>query len=155
VSEHHIELQELPVAMASREIPASAHEVYKILIDPHTYPHWLVGAKDIRDIDGDWPAAGSKFHHRVGAGPLTIPDSTKVLAAVADRQLVLAVRARPLVSAVATFTLVSDGAHCVVQFEEEPAQRLIGNIARPVLDPITHARNHESLKRLADYVTTR
>jgi hypothetical protein len=77
-----------------------------------------------------------------------------VLAAVPDRQLVLAVRARPLVSAVATFTLVSDGSHCVVQFEEEPAVRLVGNIARPVLDPITHVRNHMSLKRLAHYVVT-
>jgi len=143
------------MALASREIRASAHEVYEILVDPATYPQWLVGAKDIRDIDDDWPAAGSKFHHRVGAGPLSIADSTKVLEAEPDRRLVLAVRARPLVSAVATFTLVGDGARCAVQFEEEPAQRLIGNIARPVLDPITHVRNHLSLKRLDRYVATR
>lgn len=140
------------MAMASIAIDASASAVYAVLIDPETYPHWLVGAARIRDVDDDWPAVGSKFHHRVGLGWLSIADSTKVIATEPDRRLVLAVRARPLISAVATFSLVSDGAVCVVSFEEEPSVRLIGNIVRPVLDPITHVRNHQSLKRLADFV---
>ena len=40
-----------------------------------------------------------------------------------DRMLRLAVRARPLISAVATFTVVGDGDRCVLSFEEEPALR--------------------------------
>jgi uncharacterized protein YndB with AHSA1/START domain len=143
------------VALASREIEASAREVFAVLTDPTTYPDWLVGAKDIRDIDDDWPIVGSKFFHRVGLGPLSIPDSTKVIEVVPDRQLVLAVRARPFVSAVATFTLVSDGRRCVVSFEEEPAVRFLGNVVRPLLDPMTHVRNHVSLKRLDRYLGTR
>lgn len=140
------------MAFASREIGASVHDVYRMLIEPRTYPRWLIGATDIRDVDDDWPAPGSRFHHRVGVGWFSIPDSTKVIEVEPDRLVRLAVRARPLVSATATFTLVGDGDRCVVTFQEEPAVRWLGNIARPVLDPVTHLRNHRSLKRLAEVV---
>jgi len=143
------------MAFTSREIDASVSEVFAVLADPETYPDWLAGASDIRDVDEDWPAPGSKFFHRVGLGPLTLPDSTKVLAVETDRCLRLAVRARPLVSAVATFRVVGDDHRCVVTFEEEPAPRLIGNLVRPLLDPVTHLRNHISLKRLEEYISHR
>ena len=95
-------------------------------------------------------AVGSRFHHRVGLGPLTIADSTELLELEPDRLLRLAVRARPLVSAIVTFTVLGQGDRCVVGFEEEPGPRAIGNLVRPLLDPVTHVRNHLSLKRLAD-----
>ena len=69
------------------------------------------------------------------------------------QRIQLAVRARPFISAVVTFTLVGDDGRCMVSFEEEPRVRLIGNMVRPVMDPITHVRNHNSLKRL-EQVTT-
>jgi hypothetical protein len=64
----------------------------------------------------------------------------------------LAVRARPFVAAVATFSLVGDDQRCVVTFEEEPSPRVLGNLVRPLLDPMTHVRNHHSLKRLDELV---
>ena len=67
------------MASTSREISASTHDVFAVLADPSTYPEWLAGAADVRDIDDDWPQPGAKFYHRVGIGPFTIPDSTKVL----------------------------------------------------------------------------
>ena len=136
------------MASASREFAASPHRLFELLIDPRTYPRWLAGAADIRSVDDDWPAVGSRFHHRVGFGPLKIADHTEVLEVQPDRLLRLAVRARPLVAATATFSLVGDGDRCVVTFEEEPAPRLIGNAVRPLLDPMTHVRNHHSLTRL-------
>jgi uncharacterized protein YndB with AHSA1/START domain len=138
------------MAYASREFPVSAHRIFDVLIDPSTYPQWLVGAAEMRDVDDDWPAIGSQFHHRVGIGPLTIPDSTELLDVQPDRLLRLKVRARPLVTAIVTFTVVGDGERCVVGFEEEPGPRAIGNLVRPLLDPVTHMRNHLSLKRLAE-----
>ncbi len=143
------------MAMASIEIRGSASQVYAVLIDPETYPHWLVGAERIRDVDDNWPAIGSKFHHRVGIGPLTIPDSTKVLATEPERRLVLAARARPFFSAIVTFTLVSDGTRCATFFHEIPAQPFVAKLARPVLDPATHVRNQRSLERLAEHVHAR
>ena len=143
------------MAYASREIDASTAEVFAVLIDPATYPSWLVGASEMRDIDDDWPSVGSRFHHRVGVRPLTIADSSEVLAIEQDRLLRLAVRARPLLSAVVTFTLLGQDGRCVVAFEEEPGPRAIGNLVRPLFDPITHVRNHLSLKRLDTFVAPR
>jgi hypothetical protein len=41
----------------------------------------------------------------------------------------------------------------VVNLEEEPAPRAIGNLVRPILDPFTHVRNHQSLKQLERFLT--
>ena len=109
----------------------------------------------MRDIDDDWPRIGSRFHHRVGIRPLTIADNSEVLAIEPDRLLQLAVRARPLISAVVTFTLLVQGGRCVVSFEEEPGPGAIGNLVRPLFDPFTHMRNHISLKRLDAFVASR
>ena len=67
----------------------------------------------------------------------------------------LSVRARPLISATVTFHLVGDGQRCTVCMEEEPSLRLIGNIVRPLLDPLIHVRNHRSLRRLERVVAQR
>lgn len=126
--------------------------MWAVLVDPTTYPDWLIGAASIRDVDDSWPAVGSRFHHRVGLGPLSLPDHSEVLAIDPGRLLRLAVRARPFVSAVATFTLVSDVTATVVSLEEEPRARSIGNVVRPIMDPSIHVRNHRSLRRLARLV---
>jgi uncharacterized protein YndB with AHSA1/START domain len=140
------------MAFASREFELTAQTVFAVIVDPTTYPDWLVGAADMRGVDDDWPRRGSRFHHRVGFGPVTLSDSTELLDVESDRLLRLGVRARPLISAIATFTLVGDEARCVVSLEEEPAPRTIGNLVRPILDPLTHFRNHQSLKQLDRYL---
>ena len=48
--------------------------------------------------------------------------------------------------------VVGDDHRSVVSFEEEPAPRLLGNLVRPLMDPLTHLRNHRSLRRLAALV---
>ncbi len=143
------------MAYCSREFDVPAREVFECLIDPTTYPSWLIGAAHIRSIDPDWPLVGQRFHHRIGIGPLSVPDSTSVLAIEPDHLLRLAVRVRPLVSAVVDFRLVGENDHCVLTMQEEPAPRALGNAVRPLLDPLTHVRNHLSLKRLADVVRER
>lgn len=145
------------MAFTSVEFEATAADVFAVLIDPTTYPRWLVGAEAIRAVDADWPAPGSRFHHRVGFGPLALQDSTKVLEVETDRVLRLAVRARPLISAVVTFRLVGDAARrcCVLTWEEEPAQRRLGALVRPLFDPMTHLRNHRSGRRLVAVVHQR
>jgi len=143
------------MAFACREIAASPAEVYAVLIDPRTYPSWLAGAREIRGVDAEWPAPGSRFHHRVQFGPLTLADSTQMIETQTDECIQLAVRARPFISAVVTFRLLGDDRRCMVSFEEEPRLRIIGNLVRPVLDPTTHVRNHHSLKRLEEVVLMR
>lgn len=140
------------MAFTSRQIDASAAAIFAVLVDPESYPEWLVGADRIRKVDPDWPAVGSMFHHVVGVGPLKIADTTEVLDIEDGRMLRLKVRARPFISAVATLRVVGDSRCSVVTFEEEPAPRTIGNLVRPVLDPTVHMRNHRSLRRLATVV---
>ncbi|WP_421118642.1 SRPBCC family protein [Aquihabitans daechungensis] len=71
-------------------------DVFDGLADPWTYPEWLVGAKEMRSVDAEWPAAGSSFHHRVGlVGPLTLADSSSSCEVDAPNLLVLEVRLVP------------------------------------------------------------
>lgn len=141
------------VAFTSRQIDASPAAVFAVLVDPESYPKWLVGADRIRQVDPDWPTIGSKFHHVVGFGPFKIADSTEVIDIdEGGGMLRLKVRARPFISAFTTLRVVGDYRRSVVTFEEEPAIRTIGNLVRPVLDPTVHVRNHRSLRRLAAVV---
>lgn len=137
------------MAYTCREFPVPPAVVWDLVIDPYTYPEWLIGAADVHEVDDCWPAVGSRFRHRVGIGPLAIPDHSEVLHVEPRRELRLTVRARPLVSAVATFRLVGDRSVSMLSLQEEPAVRTVGNLVRPVMDPSIHLRNHRSLRRLA------
>jgi hypothetical protein len=143
------------MAYTSRTLAASRSAVWDVLIDPHTYPDWLIGAASIRGVDDTWPNVGSRFRHRVGLGWLSIPDHSEVLDIDPGRMLRLEVEARPLIAGVVTFELVSDATGTVVAVEEEPLLRIIGNIVRPVMDPTIHLRNHRSLRRLDRIVQER
>ena len=137
------------MAYTSRELDVSVTTAFCALADPETYPQWLIGANRIRDVDATWPKRGSRFHHVVGAGPLKLADYTEVVDIETDTLLQLRVRARPFIAAVVTFRVIGSDHSCVVTMEEEPAVRTIGNIVRPVMDPMIHLRNHRSLRRLA------
>jgi uncharacterized protein YndB with AHSA1/START domain len=142
------------VAVVERTIERPIKTVFAALIDPYTYPDWLVGAQEIRDVDASWPSPGSAFHHRVGlVGPLTVADLTKVIDIEEPRRLSLEVRARPLGRGRATFDLKesgSAGSHTVVQLDEVPIGLL--SATRPLLDRLTAPRNRRSLTRLDEYL---
>jgi uncharacterized protein YndB with AHSA1/START domain len=144
------------MAIVLHTIPCPIDDVFAALADPETYPHWLVGARDIRSVDDDWPAPGTAFHHRVGlVGPLTVADLTKVIDIDEPHRLSLEVRARPLGRGRATFTLETtgaDGAATDVELDEVPIGRLAPT--RPLVDPLTVLRNRKSLTQLADYLRT-
>jgi hypothetical protein len=140
------------VSYVCREFDAAPADVFAVLVDPASYPDWLIGAKSIRDVDASWPEPGSRFHHRVGIGALTLSDCTEILAMEPGSMLQLRVRARPLIAAVVTFRVIGDRERCVVAMEEEPARRAIGNLVRPLMDPLVHVRNHRSLHRLSEFV---
>ncbi len=143
--------------MATVETPIDrpADEVMDVLLDPTTYPSWLVGCQGIRGIDPEWPAPGARFHHRFGiVGPLTVDDYSRVLAVQPRRCLRLEVRARPAGRGEATFTVepVSPSS-CRVELHEVPIGVLTP--ARPLLDPPTILRNRKSLARLRAFVERR
>jgi uncharacterized protein YndB with AHSA1/START domain len=134
-------------ALVTRYVIAPVEKVFEAISDPLTYPDWLVGAKEIRSVDDDWPAPGSRFHHRVGlAGPLTIPDHSESLEVERPTHLALEVLARPLVRGRVDFRLTQVGDRRRIDMAEE----VIGTARSlaPVLDPSIEARNRVSLNAL-------
>lgn len=135
-------------------IEAAAENIFSVLLDPYTYPDWLVGAQRIRSVDESWPAAGAAFHHVVGFGPVKIADSTRINDVSAPHSLELNVRARPLGRARAHFTVFPQGSdRAEVSLEETPTTPVL-RLLTPVVDPGIAVRNDASLKRLRTVVLT-
>jgi uncharacterized protein YndB with AHSA1/START domain len=70
-------------AVAHNEIDmnVSAERVFAVLSDPRSFARWVVGSKEVRRADPEWPAGGTAFDHRVGVGPITLSDHSEVIEA--------------------------------------------------------------------------
>lgn len=130
--------------------------VFAVLADGHRYADWVVGAKRVRAVDDTWPEPGSRFHHEVGVGPLTIRDSSEVVSMDPPRKVVLEVRAFPAGKARVTLTITpGEGGGSEVLMEEVPTGGPAKTIDSWPLRRLTMLRNVESLKRLRRVVDGR
>ena len=132
------------------DVDAAPRQVFAVLTDPYAYVDWVLGAKRVRDVDPDWPAPGSRFHHAVGAAGVEVKDSTKIVRIEPDRLLELEARFRPLGQAIVKLELepLDGGQRTRVSMLEEPK----GKVPQPfafLLDVATSARNALSLRTLA------
>lgn len=147
-------------AVSEVGIDADIQIVFGTLVDPETYPEWLVGAQVIRSVDDHWPEVGAAFHHSIGVRPLLIHDRTAVVEIDPPHLLILAARAGPLGLAGVRFELSERGNATRVQLVEQPWEgpmRIAWKLAhlpgiRSVGEPISHSllwgRNAVSLDRL-------
>src|SRR5690606_11197221 len=137
-------------------LTATPEEIFDVLCDGWCYGLWVVGASHIRDVDAGWPAAGARIHHGVGPWPLTLHDTTEVLAVERPRLLELRARTWPFGAAWVRLELrpVGEG-----RTEIRMAERVSGGPAKvlpgAVQDLMIAPRNRESLRRLADIVVGR
>ena len=138
------------MTISERSFEVAPARLFAVLVDPTTYPEWLIGAKKIRSVDANWPAVGSKFHHTVGFGPLALRDSTSVRDMDDGRMLELEVRARPVLEAVVRFEITATGTGCRLRHIESPMGPY--KLIAPVISPLVKARNDGSLNRLAAIV---
>lgn len=127
---------------------ATPERVFAVLADPDSYGHWVVGSRHVRHADPGFPAVGTRFHHRVGIGPLSVADHTEVLESEPQRHLVLLAHARPLGQARVKLTLRPDGERTRVSIEEHLVGRAAKRVPRLLSDPLLQLRNLESLRRL-------
>lgn len=131
------------------DVEATPEAVFSVLADPRSFARWVVGSRQIRRADPDWPAAGTAFDHRVGIGPLTLADHSEVEESDCPRLLRLLVKARPLTRAHVVLRMEPRGARgSRVAMDEYAADGRSKLLMNPLTDPLIHLRNAESLKRL-------
>jgi uncharacterized protein YndB with AHSA1/START domain len=136
------------VARNDIRIAASPERVFAILSDSGSYAEWVVGSSEVRDADPGWPALGTKFHHRVGLGPLSVVDNTQVVGADPPNRLVLHARARPLGTSRVEIRLAPEDGGTRVTMVEEAGDVLTRIAFNPLTDHLVRARNLLSLRRL-------
>jgi uncharacterized protein YndB with AHSA1/START domain len=142
----------LDMATNTRHIPAIPEQVWAVLADPEKYCEWVVGAKEVRGSDGNWPAKGSRFHHTVGVWPFHIRDQTSVVESDRPNRLVLQAKVRPIGFARIQLDLSPSAAGTEVAMTEEPSAPMIARMARRLFDPVIYLRNGEALRRLENLV---
>ena len=134
---------------------APPEAVWDALADPGGYGYWVVGSKTIRDADPSWPEPGSRFHHRIGVGPLTVADHTESLEARPPELLRLRAKGRPLGTATVTIELRPRDGGTAVRMTESPDGLYRALSFNPLTHAITKARNAESLMRLEELALRR
>ena len=143
------------MATNERFMLAPPDAVWDALADAGGYAYWVVGSKTIRDADPTWPAAGSRFHHRIGVGPLTVDDHTESLEARPPELLRMRAKGRPLGTATVTLELHPRDGGTVVRITENPDGVYRALAFNPLTHAITKARNAESLMRLEELALRR
>jgi uncharacterized protein YndB with AHSA1/START domain len=139
----------LKTAVTSIELPVPSDRVWRLLADGRRYADWVVGASHIREVEREWPAVGSKFHHTVGVWPFHLRDDTVVEECEVGCRLVLEARARPFGRARVEISLEEIPTGTRVVMAEEACSPAVARWSSPVLTPIIHVRNVETLRRLA------
>lgn len=133
------------------QIAATPERVWEVLGDPDSYGRWVVGTRRIRAADEAYPAVGTRLHHTIGLGPLTIRDSTRVVASEPPRLLRLEAGLGPLGSAEVELELrpESGGTRLVMR---ERAGRGPTRLLYPPGELLLRGRNLWSLDRLKKLV---
>jgi hypothetical protein len=134
-----------------RIVQAPPDRVFAVLADGWTYSDWVVGTAHIRDVDSTWPSPGSRLHHKAGPWPLSLKDSSTVVACEPDRSLKLKAGLWPLGEAIVKIDLEPVGAAAtrVTMHEQFTAGPLLW-ARNKINDLLLHGRNVEALRRLAD-----
>lgn len=136
-------------------MPVPVDAAWAALADPSGYEYWVVGSKVIRDAEPDFPAPGTKFHHTIGFGPLTLSDETEVLEAAPPTFLKLRAKGRPIGTASVTMRMIPrDGGTLVEMIERPDGPYAVLNV-NPLLHVMTKIRNAESLMRLEELALRR
>lgn len=143
------------MATTGIDIDAPAAAVYATLMDAWTYEVWVRGTKRIRDVDASWPAPGSRFHHSVGAGPLSTRDETRLVTAERDRLVELEVHLWPVGQGRVRLELEEDGGRTRVTMHERFERGPAAQIDNPVQQALIKLRNDSGLAKLKTIVEQR
>jgi uncharacterized protein YndB with AHSA1/START domain len=132
-----------------RVMQVSPGSVWRALADGYSYADWVVGTREIRDVDAGFPATGSRLHYTVGHGPLRHTGHTEVVSAEPERCLELKIHAWPVV-AVRVLIMITGRSEreAEVTMTEHPARGPVALLHNPLSDLALKLRNVETLRRL-------
>ena len=138
------------MSRTTRIMDCRPEDVFAVLSDGWLYGMWVVGSARIREVDDNWPEAGARIHHSVGAWPVLLSDESEVEKVETPKLLQLRVKAWPAGEArvVLTCSPTEDGRTEVV-IEEYPVSGPAAMIPAPLENLMLHARNVEALRRLS------
>ena len=139
------------MAVNEIRVSATAEAVWEVLSDPQAYASWVAGTKSIRGADDGFPEPGTRLYHTVGAGPLSLSDSTRVVESEPPTRLVLDARLGPLGAARVVIDLREHGGGTIVALAEE-GSRGPNRLLAPAGDLFLRGRNRWSLDRLKELV---
>jgi uncharacterized protein YndB with AHSA1/START domain len=143
----------MPTNERFMSVPPQA--VWDALADPSGYAYWVVGSKVVRDADPGWPAPGSRFHHTIGVGPITVDDHTEALEAEPPERLRLRAKGRPLGTATVEILLLAQSSGTLVRMTETTDGVFAPLDWNPAFRLLTKGRNAESLMRLEELAMRR
>lgn len=138
------------MATTDRLVRASADRCFAVLSDPRSFAYWVVGSREVRSADPEWPKVGSAFDHTVGFGPLRTYDHTEVEHVEPNRTLSLRAKARPFGTARVILHLQPESDGTRVTITEEPLDRLSRLLFPRVAERLLRRRNDAALDRLAE-----
>jgi Polyketide cyclase / dehydrase and lipid transport len=122
--------------------------VFDVLRDGRSYREWVVGTREIRDVEAGWPTVGTALHYTVGYGPLRKDDETRSRLYEPDRRLELEAHAWPAGSARIELRAEPVDGGTLVSIDEHPLRGLASTLHNPALDLLIKLRNVETLRRL-------
>src|SRR3712207_2682806 len=131
------------MAVNEIHIDTSPERVFAVLADWRSYGDWVVGSRYMRGADPGFPAAGTRFHHQVGIGPLNLNDHTKVLEVDQPRKLILKAKARPLGTAIVDLTMEPASGGTKVTMREDPGDPLTAFVFNPLTHLLVRGRSEE------------
>lgn len=143
------------MARNQRTISATQREIFEVLLDANAYTDWVVGAQKTRDVDEDWPAPGSSFHHKLADSSGGVKDRTTIVDIDEPRSITLKAYARPLGAADVRIDVNEIDGTCLVVIHESVVKTSKLRLLNPLIEPLIFLRNIEGLRRLEKLVVKR
>jgi uncharacterized protein YndB with AHSA1/START domain len=129
--------------------------VWDVLADGWAYADWVVGTREIRAVDEQWPALGSAIQYTVGFGPLRLEGQTTVRHVDPGHELGLEADGGPIGTARIVLHLLEWGEDTVVVLDEHPLRGPGYRLHNAFSDAVLLVRGRPMVHALARLVERR
>ncbi|WP_165989852.1 SRPBCC family protein [Streptomyces sp. YIM 98790] len=123
--------------------------VWALLSDRNRYADWVIGARDSRPLEGDWPEVGASLQYVLKIGPWRLSGRTLVRHSEPPRLLELEAQRGRLGSARIALEVRPWGDASLVILDEHPLTGPGGRMHSPLDEALLQLRHRRMLRLLA------